>query len=397
MLAHPDGVLRFPSKYYIPDMPLDPASFRTPGQFLQALLDERDWNQSLLSVVLGIPRQHISRYARDQRPIDAETALIFGEVFGYSPKAFLLLQQRYDLRQARLRSRPNPARSHLARLYGDLPLKEMMNRGWLNVSDIKDVKQVEGELARFFGVANVADIEIFPHAAKRTNVIGAITPAQLVWLHRVRSIAANTVVPRYSTAALQDAVRQMKQLLMSTEEARKVPRLLAEAGVRFVVVESLPGAKIDGVCFWLDDRSPVIGMSMRFDRIDNFWFVLRHEIEHVLRGHGRGAAILDTEMERDRGEEAEEEEQIANAAAADFCVPSKTLAQFVARKDPVFTTRDILGFAKVVKVHPGLVAGQLQRATGRYERFRDLLSTVRAIVLPNAVHDGWGDVAPLVV
>jgi len=34
---------------------------------------------------------------------------------------------------------------------------------------------------------------------------------------------------------------------------------------------------------WLDDKSPVIALSMRFDRIDNFWFVLRHELEHVLR------------------------------------------------------------------------------------------------------------------
>ena len=48
--------------------------------------------------------------------------------------------------------------------------------------------------------------------------------------------------------------------------------------------EALPSSKIDGVCLWLDQHSPVIGMSLRFDRIDNFWFVLGHEIEHALKG-----------------------------------------------------------------------------------------------------------------
>ena len=62
-----------------------------------------------------------------------------------------------------------------------------------------------------------------------------------------------------------------------------MPRIVSECGIRLAIVECLPNAKIDGVCFWLNKYSPVIGLSMRFDQIDNFWFVLRHEIEHVLR------------------------------------------------------------------------------------------------------------------
>jgi HTH-type transcriptional regulator/antitoxin HigA len=62
----------------------------------------------------------------------------------------------------------------------------------------------------------------------------------------------------------------MANLLQSAEEARKVPRMLAECGIRFIIVESLKAAKIDGVCIWLDKHSPVIGISFRFDRIDNF-------------------------------------------------------------------------------------------------------------------------------
>ena len=69
--------------------------------------------------------------------------------------------------------------------------------------------------------------------------------------------------------------------------------------------------------------SPVISMSLRFDRIDNFWFVLRHEIEHILRKHGQTAMMVDIEFEENAGtsDNITEEEPIANEAATDFCVP----------------------------------------------------------------------------
>jgi HTH-type transcriptional regulator/antitoxin HigA len=47
-----------------------------------------------------------------------------------------------------------------------------------------------------------------------------------------------------------------------------------------------------------------------------------------------------------------------------------------------------------MKVHPGIVAGQLQRITQRYDRFRDHLVNIRSSIVPNAYADGWGDVAP---
>jgi HTH-type transcriptional regulator/antitoxin HigA len=177
-----------------------------------------------------------------------------------------------------------------------------------------------------------------------------------------------------------------------------VPRILGECGIRYVIVESLSSAKIDGACFWLNDSAPVIGMSMRFDRIDNFWFVLRHEIEHVLRLHGQGAIVLDTELEGERagvGDQVSEAERVANQAAVEFCVPQHALQRFIERKHPFFNDRDVVGFARTYKIHPGLVAGQLQHRTGRYDRLRNHQVKIRSIVAPGAMVDGWGDTAPV--
>lgn len=398
MLTYVKRMLHFLGSFVLCAMGISDSDFRTPGQYLRALLDERGWNQQVVAAVLGATRHTVSKLTRDEKPVDAEVALALAEAFGVEPESFLRLQQEYDLALARVKARPNPARAHRARLYGDLPIGAMIGRGWLNVGDVRDVARVEQELVRFFGASSVDDIEVLPHAAKKTLVSGGASPTQLAWLHRVRQIAREMVAPRYSSAALVNAMKELGTLLAAPTEVRRAPRVLAEAGVRVVVVETLPGAKIDGVCFWLDERTPVIGLSLRFDRLDNFWFVLRHECEHVIRGHGRSAVVLDAGLEGERagvGPDVQEEERVANEAAAEFCVPQRLLRQFIARKAPIFTDRDIVAFAKLVKVHPALVAGQLQRATSRYSRFRDHVTTVRDLVLPNVTHDGWGDVAPI--
>lgn len=370
---------------------------KTPGQLIEGLMKERGWTQKVLSAVLDIPVITVGRIVRDQRPVDAQLALALAEVFGTPAERFLELQQEYDLAKARLTSTEDPQRATRARLLGDLPVQLMMKRGWIKEFDLRDADEVSTELARFFRAATPDDIEVLPHAARRTQVSGNPSPAQLAWIYRVREIAEGMSVPAYSSDALEAALDEMRLLRISPDAARKAPRLLAEAGVRLVVVETIGDARIDGVCLWLDDRKPVIGLSMRFDRIDNFWFVLRHECEHVLRGHGRDLIMFDADLSATAGSPhiEDEEERVANIAAADFCVPSKSLRDFIARKSPVFSERDLLGFASTIRVHPGLVAGQLQNATGRFDRFRPHLAKIRDHVLPNVVHDGWGDIAPV--
>lgn len=373
------------------------SDFKTPGQLISSLLAQRGWTKRTLAIVLGMEETIVNRLISDKRSMDGGTALSLEEVFNVPADRFMDLQKRFELASARVVARPDPGRATRAHIFGGLPIAEMIKRGWLDASSAKDVPGVEAAVAKFFGVGSIDEVEILPHAAKRTLVNTEPSAAQLAWLYRIREIASEMLVAPFSAGALRAALPKLKALLAAPEEARKVPRILAEAGVRFVIVETLPGAKIDGVCFWLADNAPVIGLTMRHDRIDNFWFVLRHEIEHVLEGHGKLAAILDADLEgvgAGVGLEIPEEERVANLAAAEFAIPTKMMDAFIARKNPFFAERDILGFAATMGVHPGLVAGQLQHRTGRYDRFRNHLVKVRSFVTPSAIVDGWGDVAP---
>ncbi len=372
--------------------------YKTPGQLIESLLEERGWNKRTLATVVGKGESTINKIIAGKQSIDAKIAILLEEVFGVDAERFLKIQRNYDLAIARVTTKSDPARSQRAHLYAGLPIAEMVKRGWLSTDDPHNVSDVERALKDFFQVHTLNDIEVLPHAARKTMVNTEPTPAQLAWLYRVKSIAEETLVPRYSADALRDALPKLKRMMCAPEEARNVPRALAECGVRFVIVETLPSAKIDGVCFWLNTTSPVIGITLRHDRIDNFWFVLRHEIEHVLQRHGMEQMILDTELEGERagtGQDVPEEERIANEEAAEFCVPQAKLRAFIAGKAPLFSERDLLGFSKLLGVHAGIVAGQLQHKTGRYDRFRQHLVKIRNCISPNAATDGWGDIYPL--
>lgn len=370
----------------------------TPGQLIAALLDQRGWSQRTLAIVLEKDESTINKIISGKGSVTTETALALEDVFGVSAEKFLELQKKYDLAVARISARPDRGRATRAALFGDLPIAAMAKRGWISVNDPLNLKEVEAGLLKFFREKSPDDIEVLPHAARKTQVNTATTPPQLAWLYRVKAIAEELIVGRYTQSGLEQAIAKLRALTLAPEEARKVPRIMAECGIRFVIVETLPSAKIDGVCFWLDEFSPVIGLSMRHDRIDNFWFVFRHEIEHVRRGHGRTAMILDTELEGDRagsGAGIPEEERVANGAAQEFCVPKRDMDGFIARKAPFFSERDLIGFSRILGVHAGIVAGQLQHRTGRYDRFRQHLVPIRAHVRTGAAVDGWGDVYPL--
>ncbi|WP_223814146.1 hypothetical protein [Roseicitreum antarcticum] len=353
-----------------------------------------------MAIILGVDESLVSKTVSNVRKVDASTAIIFEEVFDVPAVRFLSLQKDYDLAVARIESTPDPKRQMRAELIGKLPINAMIKRGWLEAESVKDIESVESSLLRFFQANRLEDIETLPHAAKKTEVSIAATPAQpRVALSCQNPCLRNdgrTLFP----ASVKSAIAEIKNLVHSAEELRKVPRILAEAGIRFVIVEALPSTKIDGVCFWLDGNSPVIGMSLRFDRIDNFVFVLRHELEHVQNRDGLIEMISMLDVDINSGEatqitqELKDQEDRANAAASEFCVPKKMMDAFISRKAPVFAKRDIIGLARMLKVHTGLVAGQLQFRTQKYHLGREYLVPVRSIVTPNAVTDGWGDVAP---
>lgn len=363
-----------------------PVEVFPPGEFLREELEARGWSQQELADILGRPPRLISELISGKRAVTPETARGLADAFGTSAEFWMNLESQYQL--SKVTSVDNQV-ARKARLYGKFPVRDMLRRRWVHASENIDV--LEQRFCEFFNIPTPEAEPVLTHYAKKTHECMDVTPLQLAWLFRVRSMAERQIVPAYSPAKLRLAVERLSTLLLAPEETRHVPQILSEAGVRLVFVEPIAGSKLDGACFWLSDQKPVIGMTLRFDRIDNFWFVLRHEIEHVLQGDGRGedGPVIDADVGSDDGS-ISDSERLANSAGAEFCVPSTQLENFIARVQPYFSEQKVLAFAQRIQVHPGLVVGQLQRKLNRHDFLRKHQVKVRSHLLTAADFDGWG-------
>lgn len=359
-----------------------------PGVYIEEELEARGWLQADLAYILNVSASIVNQIIRGKYGINAEMAKSLANAFDTSPDLFLNLQKAWELRQAR---EPDPGIAQRSLIQSNYPLREMIKRGWIKGNA---PEMLEFQFMKFFGKESISQVPHLDHAAKRIGQSNEPPPAQIAWLFRVLQIAREMVVPSYSEKKLREVVGQMISLRSEPEEIRNVPRMLSECGVRLVIAEKITGSKIDGVCAWLDKKSPVIGMTTLHDRIDNFWFVLAHEISHVLNKHGQTAAIIDVEIGRQEQNIAKEE-ILANKDAAEFCIDQNKMENFYARKKPYFYARDVIAFANRMAVHPGIIVGQIQNRTKNYGYLKVHQVSIREILLSSATYDGWGHIAPV--
>ena len=360
-----------------------------PGEYLRDELEARGWTQEEFAEIIGRSEAAVNRIINAKASITPETAKLFEAALSTSAMLWINLEAAY---QFWLKG-PAPARVAIAaKLRARWPVRDMVKRGWVEHS--KDPDELEARVCEFFEIDELDDDPVFSHAAKKTKGpanYGELAEIQWAWLLRVKRIAETMHVPKYSEKRVREALPELMALRGDPEEIRHVPKILEDCGVRLVIVEPLPGSKIDGVCFWLAAQEPVIGLSLRLGRIDNFWFCLRHEIEHVLQRH----AHADSDMEKaDAGAGGDDQERVANRAAANFCVPTDEMDDWVRRVQPLFSNHRVVGFAALVGVHPGLVVGQLHKRTERYDLLRKFLIDIRGYLTPYALTDGYGQMLP---
>jgi len=253
-------------------------------------------------------------------------------------------------------------------------------------------------LCDFFEIEDLNDDPVFlKHAARKSTSYDSTTPAQKAWLFQARRLAYTIPVGNaFSPGRLSEAIERLRLLLRSSDEIRQAPRILADAGIRFLIVEALPNTRIDGACLWLDPKSPVVVLSLRFDRIDYFWHTLMHELGHVMRGDGIDDLSLDTDLVSGplwSQEDKPESEKEADRFAVETLVPQKDLDDFITRTRPLYSKLKIKMFAQRIAAHPGIIVGQLHhRGEISYSNNREMLVKVRDIITSSAPTDGWGQV-----
>jgi HTH-type transcriptional regulator/antitoxin HigA len=369
-----------------------PAEVFPPGEFLADELAARGWTQTEFAEIIGRPQKLVNDVILAKRAVTPETAADFAAALGTSAQLWMNLETTWQLSKVPVR---DDSIARAAKLRERFPVREMMKRGWIALDEVRildgahRVAALEACLTNFFDLKSIDDPIEFKHAARR-NYRKEVTAHQWAWIFRVNQLATALRTPPFSGATLRAKIPELERLMSEPEEIRHIPRILLECGIRLVIVEPIPGSDIQGVCFWINDnKSPVIGLTLKGDQIDKFWFDFWHEIEHVLNGDGKDGLIIE-DFDESKTADDDDIEKNANRSAANHCVPLGAMNDFILRHNPMFAEKSMLGFARILKRHPGIVAGQIQKRTGRWDLFKKHQAKIRHIITQTALTDGYG-------
>lgn len=251
------------------------------------------------------------------------------------------------------------------------PAKEMIARGWLQKLTNTTVKSTE-ELVRNF----ISDFGMqFGSAAFRRTIGGdAYSPATQyalqAWLARVIQSGRERkpLISKFDRSVLsQPFLRELAQLSWSDHGPLLAVEFLEKHGIAVVIEPHLKGTLLDGAALQDTDGMPIIGLTLRFDRLDNFWFTLLHEVAHLWKHVTPEETFLDN---LDASSEDSRELE-ANRIAKEALIPRVAWKRSEAYLNPSSQAIDQL--SRELKIHPAIIAGRLRKERENYTIFNDLV------------------------
>jgi HTH-type transcriptional regulator/antitoxin HigA len=314
---------------------------------------------------------------RDLVPLIGSRSRVSGVLSGRRPLTLSMIRALH-------RNLQIPADSLLGELSADVldgtdiewdrfPVKEILARGWVEGVSKSDRYEPEDVMRRF--VSPVGMKLAIPALYKRSKVRAGRSVdrhALAAWTIRIAIRASNK---RFSTpyrpgSVTDNFMRQVAQLSWSAKGPLLAEEFLARHGIALIIEPHLSRTRLDGAAILIAADRPVIGLTVRYDRLDNFWHSLMHELAHLslhLKTPGDGFYDdLDTE-----GEDIAERE--ADELAREVLVPRDMWQQSPARNLP--SPEAAAHLADQLRIHPAIVAGRMQYESKNYRILRTLLGS----------------------
>jgi len=325
-----------------------------PSDYIRDELDARGWTQKDLADVLGVAPKTISAVMRNKQSITADMALLLSKAFGESAEYWMNLEAAYRSRLVSA-GHANTDVEQRALIYQHMPVGELRHRDWLrqsrNMSDlVKDADEFWGSGGFQPQLLDVAAAPLFRKSTRCTTYRKAFA---LTWLRMARICAAKVAVGAYDRHAVESLTKNLPTLTVRADGVSKFVRLLAQAGVKFVLLAPLRETHLDGACF-MDGANPVLAYTGRYGTVDHFWFTMAHELTHILDHLNAGEPVLLDLEEPTSGIE----EHADSGALASLRIPD-ILTRF-AKSDRYVRRQDVLECARTLNVSPAIVVGVLQ-------------------------------------
>lgn len=277
------------------------------------------------------------------------------------------LSRSLDIRMDILSREPEPAQADEENIDWDrFPVREMLELGWLS-ADENEIELRKDEVLRgFFGSHRPAAMfeglyRMTKHSMRSARK--ADPYALSAWTARVIQQSEARPEPRQVLRRVTaELMRALGRLSQEAEGPRMAREFLADEGVALVIVPHLKRTYLDGCALFTEANRTVIGMTIRYDRIDYFWFTLMHELAHAALHASTGTTIFLDDLQFNQSDDPRETE--SDRLAMEVLIPESFWKDVALNLEWNRDTAERL--AEELEIHPAIVAGRMRFEAKNY-------------------------------
>jgi HTH-type transcriptional regulator/antitoxin HigA len=249
-----------------------------------------------------------------------------------------------------------------------LPYSELINRGLIR-ADNKDADTFK-LLSNNITVSSPALFRL--GNLKESNLRNTlISTWQAVIEERVKSVIKE-IPPFHPETVDMKFISGLLELSIVPNSIKDIKGILQGLGIIFVVEKAFPSLGVDGLVYKNKNGNPILAMSLRYDRYDNFWFTLCHELAHIALHYNQLDKIIIEDL--DSADESDIEDE-ANYFAGMCIVNRRIWRSSNILKNP--TEAILYDVSNEARVHPIILAGRLRFQLKNYNLFTDLVNSIK--------------------
>lgn len=250
-------------------------------------------------------------------------------------------------------------------------IKEMKRREYFGTREVSEAN-ISVLMGNFFG-ARENNQHFFGMLRKSyySNPINkADRDALAVWSNYILK-KAQSYQP--STVYIEGTVdlgfmQRLAKLSIKEDSPLQAINYLRNYGISLIIEPHFPQTYLDGATLILDKDHPVIGLTLRHDRLDNFWFTLMHELAHIYLHSTQDFTFFYDEL--DKIDSTNDYEKSADDLAIEVLIPRAVWDNSPARLIP--SPMAAKSLADELGINIAIVAGRMRREN-RYQYLNSII------------------------
>ena len=326
-----------------------------PGEFIKEEMELRAWSNEDLAQVLGVSPKTISELLNNKTRITIDTSKLLSRAFDQTPQYWLNLDNNYRLRLSTVKTEDSVEIKSC--IYRHMPINEMIKKHWIN--NYKDVSDLQKNVDLFWRrkCDDFNFMDKLPNiAARKSEAFGSCDLYYLhTWAQMAKLSSERYSCSEYQRKTLQELAASITDFTVMKNGIAEFLNLLCGCGVKFFILSHLPKTYLDGASF-MHNGSRVIVYTYRYDRVDNFWFTIAHEIGHILLHIKNESEIFIDDF---KNKDTSVKEKDADDFASNILKTKEILS--LAKDIQHYTSElRILSLSNKLRIHPSVIIGTLK-------------------------------------